>query len=169
MSPRAPFRARPSGGPATAAGDGLGASRPASWKAHHVAVLYVLFALLSVGVNLGVQQIAVVGLTGRTGAVLPLSMLCGTGAGFVAKYVLDKKFIFFDVSAGHRDEARKVALYGIFGLFTTALFWGTEAAFFGLFGTAAAKYAGAVLGLGLGYALKFALDRRFTFTGPGGV
>lgn len=141
---------------------------PSAWKARHLAALYALFALLSVALNLGVQQIVVVALAGRPGAALPLSMLCGTGAGFVSKYLLDKRFIFFDVSSGHRDEARKVTLYGVFGVFTTAMFWGTEAGFLWLFGTVAAKYAGAVLGLGLGYGLKFALDRRYTFTGAAG-
>lgn len=156
--------------PAGPNGDDPALPRPvtlsaASWKAHHVAVLYVLFALLSTAVNLGTQQIAVMALTGRVGPVLPASLLAGTAAGFVAKYLLDKNFIFLDRSADGREEARKVVLYGFFSVFTTLLFWGTEIGFFRLFGSVEAKYAGAVLGLGLGYALKFLLDRRFTFTG----
>ena len=141
------------------------APTPARPLSHHVALLYGLFALASTAVNLGTQQLATVALTGRSGTARALSMGCGTAAGFAAKYVLDKHFIFFDTSADRRDEARKVALYGAFGLATTALFWATEAGAFALFRTAEAKYAGAALGLTLGYALKFALDRRFTFTG----
>lgn len=137
----------------------------ATRRGHHVAVLYVLFALLSTAMNLGTQQIAVMALTGRVGPVLPLSLLAGTATGFVAKYLLDKHFIFFDQSSDGREEARKVVLYGLFSVFTTLLFWGMEIGFLRLFGTVAAKYTGAVVGIALGYAVKFLLDRRFTFTG----
>lgn len=123
---------------------------------------YVLFAVLSIAVNLGVQGLAMAVVPG---APLSFAMACGTGAGFATKYLLDKHFIFQDRSADRRDEARKVALYGFFGVFTTGLFWASEAGLFALVGTSAARNAGAVLGLILGYALKFILDRRYTFTG----
>ena len=139
--------------------------RVGAWKTSHLVVFYVLFALLSTAMNLGTQQIAVMALTGLVGPVLPLSILCGTAAGFVSKYLLDKNFIFFDQSRDGIDETRKVMLYGFFSVFTTALFWGAEIGFLRVFGTAEAKYTGAVVGLALGYALKFVLDRRFTFTG----
>lgn len=134
-------------------------------KTHHLVVLYVLFAMLSTAINLGCQQIAVAALAGRVGPVLPLSILAGTAAGFASKYLLDKHFIFFDASADGLEETRKLLLYAGFSVFTTALFWGAEVGALRLFGTVEAKYAGAVAGLGAGYALKFALDRRFTFTG----
>ncbi|MGI3899544.1 MAG: GtrA family protein [Janthinobacterium lividum] len=133
-------------------------------KKHTVMMLYVFFALLSTGINLGTQQIAMM-LFVQFAGTLPLSLLAGTVAGFVAKYILDKNFIFFDHSVGRSEEVRKVALYGFFSVFTTVLFWAVEIGAFRLFGTVEAKYTGAVLGLGLGYALKFMLDRRFTFTG----
>ena len=135
------------------------------WNTSQLVAVYVTFALLSTGINLGTQQVAVMVLTGVIGPVLPLSMLSGTLAGFVSKYLLDKNFIFFDTSRGHADETRKVLLYVLFSVFTTALFWGTEFGFLRAFGTVEAKYSGAVIGLAIGYALKFALDRRFTFTG----
>ena len=130
--------------------------------AQNVVPAYALFAALSIAVNLGVQGIAVAALPG---APLPFAMACGTGAGFATKYLLDKYFIFQDRSTDRREEARKVALYGFFGVFTTLLFWASEAGVFALVGTDAARNAGAALGLVLGYALKFTLDRRYTFTG----
>ena len=57
-------------------------------------------------------------------APLALSILMGTAAGFILKYVLDKKWIFFDRFTSHREEARKLSLYGLFSVVTTLVFWG---------------------------------------------
>jgi putative flippase GtrA len=96
-------------------------------------------------------------------APLTLSILAGTVAGFVLKYVLDKKWVFDDCYGGHREELQKVTLYGAFSVLTTLIFWGFEVAFWTIWRTDLAKYAGAVLGLAIGYAAKFALDRTFVF------
>ena len=127
-------------------------------------LLYGLFAMLSTAMNLAAQQMAVVLLAGRVSDVLHASLLCGTAAGFASKYLLDKRFVFFDRSARRRDEARKVVVYGVFSVATTVIFWGFELGFLRAFGTPLAKYVGAVFGLAIGYAAKFVLDRRFTFT-----
>jgi putative flippase GtrA len=79
------------------------------------------------------------------------------------KYVLDKRWIFYDGYAGGRQELRKVILYGLFSVITTLVFWSFEVAFWTIWRTDAAKYAGAVLGLAIGYAAKYALDRTFVF------
>ena len=129
-------------------------------------LLYGLFALLSTAMNLAAQQISAVALSGRVSDVLHASLLCGTVAGFASKYLLDKRFVFRDRSQRHRDEARKLLFSGVFSVATTVIFWGCELGFFRAFGTPTAKYAGAVIGLAIGYAAKFTLDRRFTFTDP---
>ncbi len=139
-------------------------SSRASLGAARRVLLYGLFALLSTAMNLGAQQIALALLVGRVTDVLHPSLLCGTVAGFASKYLLDKRFIFRDRSARRRDEARKLVFYGVFSVATTVIFWGCELGFYQTFGTPEAKYAGAVIGLAVGYAAKFVLDRRFTFT-----
>lgn len=139
-------------------------SARASGHAPRMVLLYGLFAALSTAMNLGAQQITVMLLVGRMGDVLHPSLLCGTVAGFASKYLLDKRFVFCDRSSRRRDEARKLVFYGVFSVATTVIFWGCELGFFRVFGTPSAKYAGAVIGLGIGYAAKFVLDRRFTFT-----
>lgn len=57
--------------------------------------------------------------------------------------------------------------YGAFaaamGLVTTAIFWGTETAFWLLWQTDAMRELGAVLGLTVGYVVKYRLGRRFVF------
>jgi putative flippase GtrA len=49
------------------------------------------------------------------------------------------------------------------GIVTTAIFWSTETAFWLIWETHTMRELGAVLGLSLGYVVKYALDRRFVF------
>jgi putative flippase GtrA len=121
---------------------------------------YIAFAVVATLANLGVQEIVI-----RLAPVAPLtlSILAGTAAGFALKYILDKRFVFEDGFDGHAREAQKVALYGAFSVVTTLIFWGFEVGFWMVWGTDAAKYTGAVIGLAIGYAAKFALDRTFVF------
>lgn len=123
---------------------------------------YLVFAVLATLANLAAQELVI-----RVAPVAPLalSILAGTAAGFILKYVLDKRWVFEDRSGSHAQEIRKVTLYGAFSVLTTLVFWGFEVAFWALWRTDLAKYAGAVLGLAIGYAAKFALDRTFVFTG----
>jgi putative flippase GtrA len=123
-------------------------------------VRYVIFAVLATLANLAAQEVVM-----RLAPVAPLalSILAGTVAGFVLKYVLDKKWVFDDRYGSHREELQKVTLYGAFSVLTTLIFWGFEVAFWTIWRTDLAKYTGAVLGLAIGYAAKFALDRTFVF------
>jgi putative flippase GtrA len=125
-------------------------------------VHYLLFAMVATLANLATQEIVI-----RTAPVAPLtlSILMGTAAGFILKYLLDKKWVFDDGYDGHRQELQKIALYGAFSVLTTLVFWGLEIAFWEIWRTDFAKYTGAVLGLAIGYAGKFMLDRTFVFKG----
>ena len=125
-----------------------------------ILVRYVLFAAVATLVNLAAQEIAI-----RLTPVAPLavSIAAGTAAGFAVKYILDKRWIFYDAYTGRRDEARKVTLYALFSVATTLVFWGFEVAFWTIWRTDFAKYSGAVLGLAIGYAVKFLLDQTFVF------
>ena len=125
-----------------------------------IAARYVLFAVLSTLVNFLTQEAVLVAFPW---APLAISILAGTATGFASKYVLDKKWVFNDSYINSRDEARKVGLYGLFSIATTAVFWGFELTAWAIWQTDAAKYAGGALGLAIGYAAKYALDRRFVF------
>ena len=81
--------------------------------------------------------------------------------GLVVKYLLDKRWIFYDRSP---DHSRQFSLYTLMGIATTAVFWGMVALFVWLWGTDQARIAGSVLGLTIGYVVKYNLDRRFVFT-----
>ena len=88
----------------------------------------------------------------------------GTGTGLVTKYILDKKWIFFDPSIGVAAHGRSFTLYAVTGVLTTAIFWGLEYAFDGLTTDGRWRYLGGAIGLAIGYAVKFHLDRRFVFS-----
>jgi putative flippase GtrA len=123
--------------------------------------LYVLFAAVATIANLAMQEV-----TFRVIPILPfsVSILSGTAAGFIVKYVLDKNLVFSDPYTGGRHEIRKISLYALLSVATTVVFWAFEVAFWFVWRTDQAKYVGALVGLAIGYSAKFALDRAFVFT-----
>jgi putative flippase GtrA len=123
-------------------------------------IRYVVFAGIATLVNLATQEAVV-----RVAPLSPLalSILMGTATGFILKYLLDKKWVFDDGYSSHRQELQKITLYGVFSVFTTLVFWSFEVAFWVIWRTDFAKYTGAVIGLAIGYAAKFVLDRAFVF------
>jgi len=50
------------------------------------------------------------------------------------------------------------------GVFTTVIFWGFEIGFNYIFTNPQAKYVGAIVGLSIGYIIKYFLDKKFVFT-----
>ena len=88
----------------------------------------------------------------------------GTMVGLIIKYLLDKRWIFYDQGAGLKDHSQKFSLYTAMGITTTAIFWATETAFWLIWQTDMMRELGAVIGLSIGYVVKYNLDRRFVFT-----
>ncbi len=122
---------------------------------------YSLFAVLATLSNLGAQRF-VFGIAGD-GALIP-AILVGTAVGLILKYILDKRWIFYDLGTGVAAHGRKFTAYTAMGLVTTAIFWGMETGFWLFWRTDIMRELGAVLGLAIGYVVKFHLDRRFVFT-----
>jgi putative flippase GtrA len=122
---------------------------------------YAAFAGVATLANLGAQRAVLGGDDGP--ARFALAVVAGTLVGLVVKYVLDKRWIFEDREGGLRAHGRKFSLYTAMGLVTTAIFWGAETAFWLVWRTDAMREAGAVLGLTVGYVVKYHLDRRFVF------
>ncbi len=125
-------------------------------------VRYALFAGIATAVNLGVQRLVLWFGTGT----LPFigALLAGTMAGLVAKYVLDKKWIFYQPSRDVAEDGRRFTLYTAMGLITTAIFWSAETGAWLIWHDPTMREVGAVLGLTVGYVTKYHLDRRFVFT-----
>ena len=136
----------------------------------HFAASYTLFAVLSTALNILTQMFALhlLRLSVQPELLahrfdLELAMLMGTAVGLLFKYVMDKHFIFAFESEDVLHEGRTMLLYGLMGVFTTLEFWIVELLFNHFFSFAGARYVGACVGLGLGYWLKYRLDRRFVF------
>jgi putative flippase GtrA len=125
---------------------------------------YTAFAVLAVVANLATQRIVLSGTAEVDATRFALALGAGTLVGLVVKYVLDKRWIFFDETRGARAQGRQFFLYSLMGVATTAIFWVTETAFWLIWGTDLARETGAVLGLMVGYTTKYLLDRRFVFT-----
>ncbi|MFA6197075.1 MAG: GtrA family protein [Sulfurimonas sp.] len=126
-----------------------------------IAIKYSLFAILSTLFNLFFQYISFLVYMGF--GSLYIAMFFGTLAGLVVKYILDKKFIFYHTPKDKKDDTQKFFLYSLMGVFTTIIFWGTEITFDALVQTPYSKYIGAVIGLSIGYVIKYFLDKKYVF------
>jgi putative flippase GtrA len=132
-----------------------------------VAVLYSVGALLAIVVNIGTQE-AVTWMLPTSFWPVVVSVVCGTGTGLVFKYVWDKALIFRYRAGSVGRDLKTFGGYSLTGIGTTAIFWAFEFGFDLVFGTKVMRYAGAVIGLVIGYVIKYQLDRRFVFVaGPG--
>lgn len=123
---------------------------------------YAAFAMVATIANLAAQRVVLQ--SGETGGHFAVAVGAGTIVGLIIKYVLDKRWIFYDVETGVKNQGRKFSLYTTMGLVTTAIFWGTETAFWLIWQTDMMRELGAILGLSVGYVVKYNLDRRFVFT-----
>ena len=128
---------------------------------------YALFAVAAVLVNLATQRLVLALPWPAPGLGLAMAIAAGTLTGLVVKYLLDKRWIFFDMDTGVAAHGRKFALYTAMGVVTTAIFWGAETLFWLVWRTDPMRELGAVLGLTVGYVTKYRLDRRFVFAAAG--
>lgn len=141
--------------------DGITADTMSAMSAFHLALRYTLFASFATVVNLLTQEAVVRVL--HNNLTLYISIAAGTVTGLVCKYLLDKHYIFAYSTQSHQENLGKFLAYTLTGGFTTALFWGFELGFEYWFNNRLARYAGAVLGLSIGYAVKYRLDKRYVF------
>jgi len=122
---------------------------------------YINFAIASTLVNLLFQYISFYFYNGFLS--LYVAMFFGTLSGLILKYILDKKYIFYHETKTKKDDGKKFLLYSLMGVFTTFIFWGFEIGFDFIFRSEIAKYVGALIGLSIGYIVKYYLDKKFVF------
>ena len=130
-------------------------------SATKIAVLYRLFAGLSTLVNIGSQMLSMLIYSGIY--AVEISIFVGTLAGLPLRYFLEKRHIFSFQSKNIKHNGQLFILYSFMGVFMTVIFLGTEYAFHLIFTTDAMRYIGGVLGLTIGYYVKYQLDKRFVF------
>lgn len=126
----------------------------------HIALLYALFCIVAIVVNIGSQDLAL----RLWPSGIWFSIIFGTGTGLVVKYILDKRFIFRFKPHNVGHDSKTFVLYTLMGVATTAIFWGVEYGFWLVFGTTQMRYLGGVAGLVLGYLAKYHLDKKFVFS-----
>lgn len=126
-----------------------------------LATAYLIFALIATVANIGAQD-AVIRLHDGTFS-LWLSIITGTGVGLVVKYILDKRYIFRFHPCNALHDGHVFLRYTLMGLVTTLVFWGFEVTFHYLFASREMRYLGAVIGLSIGYLMKYHLDKRYVF------
>lgn len=135
-------------------------------------ILYMGFAAICTGVNIGSQYILKTLLSQiNTLHVLFLGQelyfyiqLCiGTFLGFVTKFVLDKFIVFKEKHKNMGHTFKQFLLYAFNAVFTTMIFWGFEFSFKFAFTFEHSELIGGLIGLAIGYTVKFFLDRKFVF------
>jgi len=126
-----------------------------------IAVLYSLFAGLSTVVNIGSQMLSMLIYSGVY--AVEISIFMGTLAGLPLRYFLEKRYIFSFESKNIKHDGQLFIHYSFMSVFTTAIFWGTEYAFHLIFTIDVMRYIGGVVGLTIGYYIKYQLDKRFVF------
>ena len=85
-----------------------------------ILLLYILFALLAMALNLASQELTLQ-IYGGAYSIYP-AILAGTAAGLVSKYLLDKQFIFNARTSSLGHDLNRFLAYSLTGVITTLLF-----------------------------------------------
>ncbi len=125
------------------------------------AILYTIFAVIATIINIAGQDMSIRVYDDAHSVVL--SVLVGTIVGLIVKYVLDKKYIFQYQTISIAHDTRTFVTYTVMGLITTAIFWCSEITFDAIFQSKEMRYLGGVIGLAIGYYIKYQLDKRYVF------
>ena len=125
---------------------------------------YIAFAGIAIGTNLAAQAIVFAAYSGPL--ELALAIAVGTIVGLLVKFELDRRLIFYAPRQDAGATGVTFLFYAATGLFTTAIFWGTETlTWLATHGAQGSQYAGGFVGLTIGYLVKYQLDKRYVFRG----
>ena len=123
--------------------------------------LYSIFAIIATFFNLYTQRLILS--IDKTNLFFLISISTGTLVGLLIKFVLDKKFIFLEKNIKYKNDGLIFSLYSLMGIISTSIFWGTETIFWLIWQNQAMRETGAILGLTLGYIVKYKLDKYYVF------
>ena len=126
-----------------------------------IAVLYTLFAVLSTAINIGSQMLFIWVYKGAFS--VEISILVGTAMGLPLRYLLEKRYIFNFTSKNLVHDGKLFVFYSAMGVITTLIFWSTEYAFHLIYDTDFMRYLGGVIGLSVGFYVKYQLDKKYVF------
>ena len=126
-----------------------------------IAILYTLFAVVSTAINIGSQMLSIWVYEGPFS--VEISILFGTVMGLPLRYFLEKRYIFNFTSKNLVHDGKLFVFYSAMGVITTLIFWGTEYAFHLIYDTDFMRYLGGVIGLSIGFYVKYQLDKKYVF------
>ena len=126
-----------------------------------IAVLYTLFAVFSIVINIGSQMLSIWVYKGLFS--VEISILVGTAMGLPLRYFLEKKYIFDFTSKNLAHDGKLFVFYSAMGIITTLIFWGTEYTFHLIYDTDFMRYLGGIIGLSIGFYVKYQLDKKYVF------
>ena len=129
--------------------------------ATNIAVLYTLFAVLSTAINIASQMLSIWIYEGPLS--VEISILVGTAMGLPLRYFLEKRYIFKFTSKNLVHDGKLFVFYSAMGVITTIIFWGTEYAFHLVYDTDLMRYLGGIIGLSIGFYVKYQLDKKYVF------
>lgn len=129
--------------------------------AARIAALYSLFAAISTAINIGSQMLCI--WVYRGPFHVEFSILVGTAMGLPLRYYLEKRFIFDFTSKNLFHDGKLFVFYSAMGVITTLIFWAAEYALHLIFHTDFMRYLGGVIGLTIGFYVKFQLDKKYVF------
>ena len=123
--------------------------------------LFIFFAMVSTLFNLLTQRLVLS--FDQTNLFFFIAISAGTIVGLVIKFFLDKFYIFFDKKNDISYLGKKFGMYTFMGIFSTIIFWGTEFIFWIIWRQENMREIGAILGLTMGYIIKYRLDKKYVF------
>ena len=126
-----------------------------------IITLYTLFAALSTIINIGLQMISVLAYKGPY--FVEISILVGTVVGLPLRYFLEKRYIFAFSSKNIAHDGKLFVLYSTMGVITTLIFWSIEYTFHIIYDTDLMRYVGGIVGLVIGFIIKYQLDKKYVF------
>ncbi|WP_299379935.1 GtrA family protein [uncultured Kiloniella sp.] len=122
---------------------------------------YCLFAVFATIANIVSQDVTLRFYSGPFALIMSVGV--GTAIGLVTKYLLDKRYIFRYRTSGIGHESKIFMLYAVMGVFTTSVFWAFEFGFHFIFDDKIMRYLGGIIGLAIGYWIKYQLDKKYVF------
>jgi putative flippase GtrA len=121
----------------------------------------VRIAVLYTAINIGSQMLSVWAYKGPFS--VEISILVGTAMGLPLRYLLEKRFIFAFTGKNLAHDGKLFVFYSAMGVITTLIFWGTEYAFYLIYETDLMRYIGGIVGLAIGFYVKYQLDKKYVF------
>ena len=118
------------------------------------------FALLQFFCNLAIQRLF---LSHNIGANFFNALIAGTFIGLLVKYFLDRRYIFKDFVNDSDNSFKQFFIYSVNGILTTLVFWFSETLFYLINNSHFFREVGAIIGLTIGYILKYRLDKKYVF------